>query len=55
MIWSENIKLAVKDLFFVGDVNQMANPSLPVRLAMQLAMGMKLLPTYLYRRKAVNE
>ncbi len=30
-----------QDLFFVGDVNQMSNPGLPVRLAMQLAMGMK--------------
>lgn len=28
----------VKDLFFVGDFNQMANPALPVRLSMQLAM-----------------
>lgn len=27
-----------KDLFFVGDVNQIANPALPIRLAMQLAM-----------------
>lgn len=30
-----------KDMFFVGDVNQAANPALPVRLAMQLAMSMK--------------
>lgn len=30
-----------QDLFFVGDVNQMSNPALPVRLAMQLALGMK--------------
>lgn len=30
-----------KDLFFTGDVNQMANPALPVRLAMQLAMSVK--------------
>lgn len=30
-----------QDLFFVGDVNQMSNPALPVRIAMQLAMGMK--------------
>lgn len=28
----------VKDLFFVGDVNQMSNPALPIRLIMQLAM-----------------
>jgi CubicO group peptidase (beta-lactamase class C family) len=27
-----------KDLFFVGDVNQMANPAIPVRLTMQLAI-----------------
>ncbi|MGM8365510.1 serine hydrolase domain-containing protein [Virgibacillus sp. W0181] len=31
----------LKDLFFVGDVNQMANPALPVRLVMQLALSMK--------------
>lgn len=31
----------LQDLFFVGDVNQMSNPALPVRLAMQLAMRMK--------------
>jgi D-alanyl-D-alanine carboxypeptidase len=30
-----------KDLFFVGDVNQFANPALPIRLSMQLAMGAK--------------
>ncbi|MDR7871192.1 MAG: serine hydrolase domain-containing protein [Tissierellaceae bacterium] len=30
-----------KDLFFVGDVNQMAYPALPVRLSMQLAMAIK--------------
>lgn len=29
----------VKDLFFVGDLNQMASPALPVRLVMQLAMA----------------
>lgn len=28
-----------KDLFFVGDVNQMANPALPIRLVMRLAMS----------------
>ena len=28
-------------LFFVGDVNQMADPSLPVRLSMQLAIAAK--------------
>lgn len=27
-----------KDLYFVGDVNQMSNPGLPIRLVMQLAM-----------------
>ncbi len=27
-----------KDLFFVGDVNQMANPAIPIRLSIQLAM-----------------
>lgn len=31
----------VSDLFFVGDVNQMANPALPVRLAMRLAMSLR--------------
>ncbi|GAA0596096.1 hypothetical protein GCM10009001_10250 [Virgibacillus siamensis] len=30
-----------KDLFFTGDINQMANPAIPVRLAMRLAMSMK--------------
>jgi D-alanyl-D-alanine carboxypeptidase len=30
-----------KDMFFIGDVNQMVNPATPVRLAMQLAMSMK--------------
>src|SRR5690625_4504956 len=30
-----------QDLFFVGDVNQMSNPALPVRLAMQIAISMK--------------
>ncbi len=30
-----------KELFFVGDVNQMANPALPVRLAIQLAIAIK--------------
>lgn len=29
-------------MFFVGDVNQMENPAIPVRLAMRLAMPMKL-------------
>lgn len=28
-----------KDLFFVGDLNQMANPSLPIKLVMKLAMA----------------
>lgn len=28
-----------KDLFLVGDVNQLANPALPIRLVMRLAMG----------------
>lgn len=27
-----------EDLLFVGDVNQMANPALPIRLAMRLAI-----------------
>lgn len=31
----------MKDLFFIGDVNQVANPALPVRLVMRLAMSMK--------------
>ena len=30
-----------KDMFFVGDVNQLENPATPVRLVMQLAMSMK--------------
>ncbi|WP_130806184.1 serine hydrolase domain-containing protein [Senegalia massiliensis] len=30
-----------KDLFFVGDINQMSNPALPIRLAIQLAMVSK--------------
>lgn len=30
-----------KDLYFVGDLNQMANPSLPIRLVMSLAMSSK--------------
>lgn len=30
-----------KDMFFVGDVNQMKNPATPVRLVMRLAMSMK--------------
>src|SRR5699024_8489186 len=29
-----------KDLFFVGDVNQMNNPSVPIRLAMRIEMTM---------------
>ena len=29
------------DLLFVGDVNQMAKPELPVRLVMQLAMSIR--------------
>lgn len=29
-----------KDLFFVGDVNQMSNPALPIRLVIKLAMSM---------------
>lgn len=29
-----------KDMFFIGDVNQMENPATPVRLAMRLAMSM---------------
>jgi hypothetical protein len=31
----------VKDLFFVGDLNQMANAALPVRLSTRLAMSTK--------------
>jgi hypothetical protein len=30
-----------KELFFVGDVNQMADPSIPIRLSMQLAIAAK--------------
>lgn len=30
-----------KDMFFIGDVNQMVNPATPVRLVMRLAMSMK--------------
>jgi CubicO group peptidase (beta-lactamase class C family) len=30
-----------KDLYFVGDLNQMANPALPIRLVMKLAMSVK--------------
>jgi CubicO group peptidase (beta-lactamase class C family) len=30
-----------RDLYFVGDVNQMANPGLPVQLVMKLAMSLK--------------
>lgn len=30
-----------EDMFFVGDLNQMSNPSLPVKMVMQLAMGIK--------------
>jgi D-alanyl-D-alanine carboxypeptidase len=31
----------VKDLFFVGDLNQMGNAALPIRLSMKLAMMTK--------------
>lgn len=31
----------VKDLFFVGDLNQMANAALPIRLSMRIAMSTK--------------
>ncbi len=31
----------VKDLFFVGNINQMSNPAIPFRLSMQLAMASK--------------
>jgi len=31
----------IKDLFFVGDINQMANAAIPVKLSMQLAMMIK--------------
>ena len=30
-----------KDMFFIGDVNQLENPATPVRLVMRLAMSMK--------------
>lgn len=30
-----------RDLFFTGDVNQMVNPSLPIRLVMRLAISVK--------------
>lgn len=30
-----------KDMFFVGDVNQMMSPAIPVRLALQLALSIK--------------
>ncbi len=30
-----------KDLFIVGDVNQMANPAIPIRLVIKLAMSIK--------------
>ena len=30
-----------KDLFLVGDVNQLANPALAIRLVMRLAMSVK--------------
>lgn len=30
-----------KDLYFVGDLNQLANPSLPIKLVMKLAMMIK--------------
>lgn len=30
-----------KDLFIVGDINQMSNPALPIRLVMKLAMVTK--------------
>lgn len=31
----------IKDLFFVGDLNQMGNPALPIRLSMKLALMTK--------------
>jgi hypothetical protein len=31
----------IRDLYFVGDLNQMANAALPVRLSMQLAVSSK--------------
>jgi len=30
-----------KDLYFVGDMNQMANPGIPIRLVMRLALSLK--------------
>ncbi|MNC77923.1 hypothetical protein D3C75_1300130 [compost metagenome] len=30
-----------KDLYLVGDVNQLASPAMPVRMAMQVAMSIK--------------
>ena len=30
-----------KDLYFVGDMNQMANPGIPIRLIMKLALSLK--------------
>ena len=30
-----------KDLFFVGDVNQMCNPGIPIKLIMRMAMAVK--------------
>lgn len=30
-----------KEMFLVGDLNQMAKPSLPVRTAIQLAMSLR--------------
>jgi CubicO group peptidase (beta-lactamase class C family) len=30
-----------KDLFFIGDVNQMSNPGIPIQLVMKLAMALK--------------
>lgn len=30
-----------KDLYFVGDTNQMAKPGLPIRLVMKIAMSVK--------------
>jgi hypothetical protein len=42
-IWRSTIYLdkTAKDLYFVGDINQMANPALPIRLVMKLAMSVK--------------
>lgn len=31
----------IKDLFMVGDLNQMGNAALPIRLSMKLAMTTK--------------